>query len=155
MGWLAMAERYLRANHVPFHDKVQTAATHFGPDASVWMNAFEMRQPNPTWDEFVTALLARFGAGSNSDFKGMLAHLQQTSSLEEFITAFTKLSCRAPDWPESELVHIFVDGLRPELLHDVRAMRPTTLAEAQRLARCYETRNVALRPPNPFRPSGA
>lgn len=45
LSWLAMAERYLKAQKVPPHEKVATIASHFGPEASVWMNAFETRNP--------------------------------------------------------------------------------------------------------------
>ncbi|XP_050374567.1 uncharacterized protein LOC126792123 [Argentina anserina] len=120
-------------------------------DTTVWVNAFELRHPHATWDEFVAALTARFGAGTISDIKGALSHLKQTSSVDEFISAFPKLSCRAPDWPNSELIHMFIVGLRSELRHDIRALNPHTIEEAQRLARLFEARNLELRSPPPFR----
>nr|XP_011465313.1 PREDICTED: uncharacterized protein LOC105351720 [Fragaria vesca subsp. vesca] len=152
VGWLAMADRFLRVNRVPYQDRIQVAASHFGPDQSVWMNAFELRHPLATWEEFVVALTSRFGAGSTADFKGALSHLQQTGSVEEFTSNFTKLSCRAPDWPDHELLPMFIEGLRPELRHDVRALNPPTLEEAQRIARLFEYRNRELRPAATFRP---
>lgn len=145
VGWLAMAERYLRAQRVPPHECVSTIATHFGPDASVWMNAFEQRHPTTTWDHFVTALLEHFGSGSNADFKASLSHLQHVNSVEEYISAFTKLSCRAPDWSDDQLLPIFCGGLKSEIRHDVMALEPESLAQAQRLARRYEAKLADIR----------
>lgn len=39
MGWLAMAERYIRVQRIPPLERVSAIASHFGPDASVWMNS--------------------------------------------------------------------------------------------------------------------
>lgn len=110
VGWLSMAERYLRTYRVPLHERVQAVASHFGPDPSVWMNAYELRNPAATWDHFVQALLEHFGSGNNTDFKATLSHLQHTTSVEDYITSFTKLSCRAPEWSDDQLLPISVEA---------------------------------------------
>lgn len=97
VGWLAMAERHIRLHRIPFHERAATVTSHFGPDASVWMNAFELRHPIISWDQLVTALLEHFGSGTSSDFTAALSHLQHSSSVDDYISAFTKLSCCAPD----------------------------------------------------------
>ncbi|KAL6182365.1 hypothetical protein ACLB2K_043788 [Fragaria x ananassa] len=108
MGWLTLVERYMRVHHVPPLDWVQTAVLHFGNDASVWMSSYKLRHPLATWDEFASAFLSRFGGGTAVNFKGALSHLQQTSSVDDFILSFTKLSCRAPNWLDCELLHMFI-----------------------------------------------
>lgn len=50
VGWLAMAERYIRVQRIPPYERIPTVASHFSPDASVWMNAFEQRHPHTTWE---------------------------------------------------------------------------------------------------------
>lgn len=92
-----MAECYLRTYCVPLHERVQTVTFHFGPNTYVWMNAYELRNLAPTWERYVPALLEYFGSGSNSDFKATFSHLQHINFVDEYITAFTKLSCRAPE----------------------------------------------------------
>ncbi|XP_062010192.1 uncharacterized protein LOC133726620 isoform X1 [Rosa rugosa] len=146
-GWLAMAERYIRSQHIPPQERVSTIASHFGPDASIWMtaSAFEQRNPAANWDCFVAAFLEHFGSGNVTDFKAALSHIQQSSSVDEFITAFTKLSCRTPDWSDEQLLPIFLGGLKSELRHDVMALEPNTLSQAQRLARRYEARLLDFR----------
>lgn len=74
-----------------------------------------------------------------------LSHLQHTSTVDEFIIAFTKLSCRAPDWSDDQLLPIFCSGLNTEIRHDIIALDPRTLAEAQRLARWYEAKLADIR----------
>lgn len=134
VGWLAMAERHIRLHRIPYHERVATVTSHFGPDASVWMNAFEIRHPIISWDQLVTALLEHFGSGTSTDFTAALSHLQHSSSVDDYISAFTKLSCRAPDWSEQQLLPVFFGGLKPEIRYDFMAIEPTSLATAQRLA---------------------
>lgn len=120
-----MAERYLRIYKIPPQDRVATISGHFGPDASVWMNSYELRCPTTNWDCFVIALLEYFGSGNNIDCKASLSYLQHTAgSVDEYISAFTKLSCRAPDWSDDQLLPIFCGGLRSDIRHDVLALDP-------------------------------
>ncbi|KAM1944779.1 hypothetical protein ACFX15_012975 [Malus domestica] len=72
--------------------------------------------------------------------------------MDEYITEFTKLSCRVIDW-----THVFLGGLRDDIRHDVLALEPDSLHQAQKLAKIFETKNQAKhysRPPL-FRPSPA
>jgi hypothetical protein len=95
------------------------------------MNSFEQRHPNPTWDNFVAALLEHFGSGSSADFKVYLSHLQQTSMVDEFIASFTKLPCRALDWTDEQLLPIFCGGFKIDIRFDVR---PWNRSHQHRLA---------------------
>ncbi|KAL6189845.1 hypothetical protein ACLB2K_036246 [Fragaria x ananassa] len=93
-----------------------------------------------TWNQFATAFLEHYGVGTTTDFQTALSHLQQATSVHDFILAFTKLSSRAYGWTEVQLLLIFLGGLKPEIRHDVLVMEPSTLATAQRLARLYESK---------------
>ncbi|XP_050363264.1 uncharacterized protein LOC126782133 [Argentina anserina] len=140
VGWLTMADRYLQIHRVMPAERVATVALHFGPDASIWMTSFQMRNPATAWERFHTALLEHFGVGNDSDYLADLTHIQQHGFINEFISEFTKLSCRAVHWSETQLVHNFLGGLRPDIRHDVMAWEPKTLSRAQRLARRYEAK---------------
>lgn len=50
IGFLAMAEQYIRVQCIPSHERVCTVTSHFGLDASVWINSLEQHQPNITWE---------------------------------------------------------------------------------------------------------
>lgn len=60
-------------------------------------------------------MLEHFGSGSASDFTATLSHLQQSSSLDDYIQTFTKLSCRTPDWSDAQLLPVFCGGLKPDI----------------------------------------
>lgn len=86
------------------------------------MNAYELSHHSSTWDSFIQGLLEHFGSGNNTDFKATISHLQQTTLVEEYITTFTKLSYRAPEWSDEQLLPIFCGGLKPEIRHEVLAL---------------------------------
>ena len=98
LGWLTMVERYLRSQRVPPLEYIPTVASHFGPDAYMWMNSFEERNPWATWEQFSSAFRGHYGAGSVTDIQIALACLEQTTPVDAFIVAFTKLSSRAYGW---------------------------------------------------------
>ncbi|XP_050365571.1 uncharacterized protein LOC126784128 [Argentina anserina] len=153
VGWLAMAERYINAQHIPPEERVAAVAANFGPNPSLWMNFYEQRNPNPTWEQFVVAFMAHFGGGTITDYKTALSHLLQTSSVDAFISEFTLLACRIPEWTNDDFLSMFLGGLKPEIQHDVRLLDPRTLADAQRMARRYERKlqdKAISRPSRPF-----
>ncbi|CAL9014235.1 unnamed protein product [Prunus brigantina] len=90
------------------------------------MRWFEQRFPKD-WTLFTTSLLQHFGSTDLCDFEASLSHIQQTGSLADYLTLFTKLACRAPEWSDTQLKGVFVSGLREELRFDVQALQPNTL----------------------------
>ncbi|PRQ56666.1 putative retrotransposon gag domain-containing protein [Rosa chinensis] len=145
IGWFTMAERYLRTQRIPPSEHIFTVASHFGPDACMWMNSFEQQFPTATWDKFASAFLEHHGAGNTMEFKIALSNLKQSASVNEFILTFTKLAGRTKGWSEAELLPIFLSGLKPEIQHDVIALDPQTLVSAQRLARRFELKLADIR----------
>ena len=111
-GWLAMAERYLDYYEVPPTQWVLVASCNFGVDASIWMRGFEQRYGRDNWSLFVDMLLQRFGGSDRANIESQLTHIQQKSSVEDYLADFTRLSCRVTDWTENQLKHIFVGGLK-------------------------------------------
>ncbi|KAL6226573.1 hypothetical protein ACLB2K_000535 [Fragaria x ananassa] len=95
-------------------------------------------------ESVATTFLEHHGVGTATDFQTTLSHLKQTTFVNDFILAFTKLSSRAYGWTEVQLLPIFLGGLKPEIRHDVLVMEPHTLTTAQRLARLYEAKLVDI-----------
>ncbi|KAL6145651.1 hypothetical protein ACLB2K_056336 [Fragaria x ananassa] len=153
--WDGSAERYLRSQRIPPLEYIPTVTSHFRPDACMWMNSFEERNPWATWEQFSSAILEHYGASSITDIQIVLACLEQTTTVDAFIVAFTKLSSRAYGWTKAQLLPNFLGGLKPEICHDVQVMEPRTLAEAQRLARRLEAKLNDSRLHRLSRPSGA
>ncbi|XP_004296076.1 PREDICTED: uncharacterized protein LOC101299658 [Fragaria vesca subsp. vesca] len=146
IGWFAMAERYIRGQQIPAGERIAILASYFGPTPSLWMNFFEQRNPNATWEQFVAAFLEHFGGSTGSDYKAALSHLQQKTTVDAFISEFTLLACRVPEWSDADLVPMFIGGLKSEIQQDVAVMEPRSLAVAQRIARRYEMKLQDNRP---------
>lgn len=150
-GWLAMAERYLDYYEVPPNQCVLVAACNFGANASIWMRGFKQWYGQENWSLFVDLLLQRFGGGDRANIESQLTHIQQKGTVDEYIAEFTKLSCRVIDWIENQLKHVFLRGLRDDIRHDVLALEPDSLYQAQKLAKIFDTKNQAKRYTcNPF-----
>ncbi|XP_021809329.1 uncharacterized protein LOC110752877 [Prunus avium] len=143
-GWIASAERFLTYYGVPDEDKVTVAAVHLSRDASLWMRWFEQCFPKD-WTLFTTSLLQHFGSTDICNFEASLSHIQQIGSLANYLTLFTKLACRAPEWSNTQLKGVFVGGLREELRFDVQALQPNTLSEAKHLSQLFNTKLQARR----------
>ncbi|KAI5322789.1 hypothetical protein L3X38_031861 [Prunus dulcis] len=120
-GWIASAEHFLKYYGVPDEDKVIVPAVHLSGDASLWMCWFEQRFPKD-WTFFTTSLLQYFGSTDMCDFEASLSHVQQTGSLADYLTLFTKLACRASEWPDVPLPEPFTPVPLPTPNHT-----PTTL----------------------------
>ncbi|KAL6197141.1 hypothetical protein ACLB2K_032753 [Fragaria x ananassa] len=106
-GWLAMTDRYIRTYRIPPHERVATLAAHFGPDASMWMSAFEQRHPVVTWEQFVSAFLEHFGSSSSGDVLATLSHLPQMDmsarSMQQFHMIYIR-SMKCPGPPALEIL---------------------------------------------------
>ncbi|KAH0987500.1 hypothetical protein GBA52_014677 [Prunus armeniaca] len=144
-AWLTTAERYLDLHEILPHLHVKVAAVHLIDDAALWMRWFETRFPNPSWTSFSEALLAHFGYGDPLDFNSALSHIQQTGTLDEYNTEFTKLSCRALDWSDDQLKGVYVGGLTTELRDNVLIHHPANLNVAKRLACAFDNRRKSTR----------
>ncbi|KAI5337572.1 hypothetical protein L3X38_016843 [Prunus dulcis] len=75
-----------------------------------------------------------FGSTDICDFEASLSHIQQIGSLANYLTHFSGLARKAPEWSDTQLKGVFVGGLREELRFDVQALQPNTLSEAKRLS---------------------
>lgn len=88
-------------------------------DAALWMRWFETRFTHSTWSSFSEAILAHFGQGDSLDFNSALSHIQQHGFVDEYNAEFVKLSCRALDWTDDQLMGVYVGDLEPDLRDDV------------------------------------
>lgn len=104
----------------------------------------------PTWATFGEGLLVRFGPSAFEDIDGELAKILQTSSVSEYQSQLERLANRAGDWPETQLISTFVEGLRPDIRRAVKTYQPRTIATAFSFARVHkeklseETRRTTL-----------
>lgn len=92
----------------------------------------------PTWQEFLKALLVRFGPSEYRDIQGELAKLTQTTSVADYQSRFEALANQTTGVPESFLQSCFESGLRNDIRREVRALQPHSLMQAVNLAKLME-----------------
>ena len=98
-----------------------------------------------SWEEFTKAVLLRFGPTDYEDPSKALSHLKQTTTAVAYQEAFEKLSHQIDGLPQHFLVGCFVAGLRDDIRLDVKIKQPRILADAIRVARHVEERNLLQR----------
>ncbi|MCO5584256.1 hypothetical protein L7F22_038180 [Adiantum nelumboides] len=85
----------------------------------------------PSWQKFRSAIRKAFEP-ANADFhaRSSLCRLNQTGSLAAYITEFQRLTLEIETLSPSDKLHIFIDGLEPNLKDDVNKFDPATLDAA-------------------------
>ncbi|KAK4260707.1 hypothetical protein QN277_003788 [Acacia crassicarpa] len=129
-----------------------------GP-ALAWYQWTFTNTPFCTWDDFIQSLENRFGDSPYTSHMGALAKLTQTSIVSAYVTAYEALINRTIDLLAPFLLHNFVSGLQPHIHREVQALHPTTIIEAQRLAKLQEEKladlpspSIIPSPPSPHKP---
>ena len=88
----------------------------------------------PNWDDFVRVFCKEFGPSEFEDFVEALVKLKQTGSLRDYIFDFHRLANRTKDISPVLLKSYFIGGLRKEIRHDVKLLRPVDVHDATALA---------------------
>ncbi|RRT76888.1 hypothetical protein B296_00010864 [Ensete ventricosum] len=96
-GWLSRAERYFHYDRTPEASMVEITTIHLEGDIIQWYNWIECTQGVPTWRQFKSSLLIRFGSSEYESIDGQLAKIRQTSTIQEYQTRETPVSMVPPD----------------------------------------------------------
>lgn len=97
----------------------------------------------PRWEEYKTAVLARFGMGPFDDPLAELMKLRQNGTVEQYQEAFDSLLNRV-ELPVQHAISCFLSGLNDEIQHAVRMFKPHTLHDAYCLAKLQEATLVSI-----------
>lgn len=91
------------------------------------------------WNQFITAVEAKFGASNYRDAIGELLDLTQTASVEEYTTSFENLQfeiCMHNDgFDDTFFVSQYIKGLKPEIGAAVQSQVPHDVDRAILLAK--------------------
>lgn len=96
-----------------------------------------------SWEEFVKALLIRFGPSSYDDPMEQLTHLRKTCLAEDYKAGFEALSNRFRGLSEQNKLSFFRSGLRKDIQLSLQMFNPDNFIIAYRLAKIKEE-NVSL-----------
>ena len=75
------ANQYFNFYHTPLNEKLLMASFHMDNNALIWFQDCEATGVFMTWENFVKALLIRFGSSAYEDPMKALTQLCQTSSV--------------------------------------------------------------------------
>jgi hypothetical protein len=106
------------------------------------LESFLHQHRQPTWSEFVAAVMTRFCRNQHPVLVRRLIHISQTSSVEDYVTRFAELMDQItayeinPD--QTHYTTKFIDGLQPGVRILVAIQQPRDLDTAYSLALLYE-----------------
>jgi hypothetical protein len=89
--WQRRSEEYFHRWHTPMHQWVSDSLSLFIGDAATWLEAYLHQNPRPPWQEFVAAVIARFGRNQHQTLVRRLFHIQQTTTVADYVYRFAQL----------------------------------------------------------------
>ncbi|KAF7810997.1 scopoletin glucosyltransferase-like [Senna tora] len=139
--WVFKIKQFFRIYTTTSEQKIYLASFHMEGPAYAWYKWVCQNQPDLTWDEFLAALLNRFGSTLYENPKTALKQLIQVNDVAEYQDKFEALSTRISGLSEDWLVSMFVGGLKEYLQYEVMLAQPTTYYQAVSLAKLHEQKH--------------
>lgn len=140
LDWIYKAERYFEFYQIPPYQRLILASIHMDGPALPWFQWHHKTHQFHSWEEFTRTLEITFGPSEYEDHQEILAKLTQTSTVAEYRQRFDALANRITGVSASFLTSCFISGLRPDIRHEVKVFRPSSLAQAIGLARLQEAK---------------
>lgn len=106
--------------------------------ALVWFQGLDESGILTGWEEFVRALLVRFGPSRYDDPMEQLTRLRQMGTVEEYKDSFEFLSNRLRGLSEVYKLSCFLSGLRDDIRLPIRMFTPSNLMTAYSIAKRQE-----------------
>ncbi|BBH02927.1 transposable element gene [Prunus dulcis] len=143
--WIYKAEQYFDYFAVPSEKQVKMVSFHLDSEALQWYQWEECASSLSKWEDFTRAFCREFGSHGFEDFAESLFKLRQTGPLKDYIAEFRRLATRIRDLNPTFRLSCFVGGLKEELKHDVKLLRPATVHEAMNFAHEVDAKLQKLR----------
>lgn len=137
-GWLYEVKQFFAFHSTLPQHHLRLVSFHMTGKALVWFEVLDESGLLNEWDEFVNALLIRFGPSTYDDPIEQLTRLRQVGSMEEYKSAFEVIANRLRRLSGSDKLSCFISGLKDDIRLTVNMFNPTTLITAYRLARIQE-----------------
>jgi hypothetical protein len=136
--WVSRCENYFDMYEVEECRWIQIASMSFTDAAARWFQSVETKLRRASWQEFIIALLDRFGREQKELLIRQLFHIKQTGSVTDYVDKFAGLVDQLTAYGHvTEPVYYamrFVDGLRDDIRTAVSLHRPATFDTAASLA---------------------
>ena len=140
--WLRKCVDYFALFHVPATVWVTSASLHMEGNASRWFEVYKLQHGLGSWQEFVQAVLQKFGVDEYPQAMRELVDLHQRGTVEEYLKEFNAVRYAASmhnhTLDETLFVTHFIKGLKPDLQGVVQSHLPTTVDRAALLAQMQQ-----------------
>jgi hypothetical protein len=140
--WKHRCETYFEFYFVPMERWIGLATMHFEGSALFWLQSIESRIREMNWEELCPALTTRFGRDQHIILIRQFYHIQQNSSVGEYIELFDQLVhqllAHENQLTPTMITTTFIDGLRDEIKSVIVIQRPPNLNTACTLALLQE-----------------
>uniref|UniRef100_A0A251UYX9 Putative retrotransposon gag domain-containing protein n=1 Tax=Helianthus annuus TaxID=4232 RepID=A0A251UYX9_HELAN len=139
--WVAQANRYFDFYNIPTEERLLIASFYLDEAAADWYDWLERHARLSTWPAFTAAIIQRFRVKTLEQPEGLLAKLQQTSTVEDYRQCFEEISNRTTvALPQEFLISCFISGRRSDIKQSVLIHNPVHLEEAMEKAQLHENR---------------
>lgn len=134
-GWIFKVQAYYDYYHTTDFDRLQLVGLLIDHPASDWFRYYQQSNGGATWQAFLRDVRQRFDPHFYEDYVGLLAKLQQKSTVLDYQTEFEALLNKVTRLSEPTLISLFKAGLKQPIQREVNLRNPVSLAQAFALAR--------------------
>ncbi|PKI34771.1 hypothetical protein CRG98_044838, partial [Punica granatum] len=149
--WLYRCEQFFEVDETPDNVKLKLVVIHLEGRALQWHQSYVrslgVEGKSMGWNEYVAAVVSRFGDTGYEDSMTDLKNLKQLGAVQDYMDEFDALLNKV-SITESDALSHFLGGLRTEIQLPIRMFHPTTLAQAYSLAKLQESTYLALHKPD-------
>ena len=138
LGWIFKITQFFDYHQTPDHERLTIASFYMDGPALSWFQWMMRNGLIHAWPDFLLSLETRFAPSFYDDPRGALFKLQQTGSVNHYLTEFERLANRIVGLPHPFLLSCFISGLIPEIRREVQAFQPMTLPQETALAKIQE-----------------
>lgn len=130
LDWLYKVNPFFTFYNTLQQHRMRLVSFHIEGKALVWFQDLDESRGLTSWEEFVEALLVRFGPSSYNDPMEQLTRLRQVGTVEEYKANYEILSNRLRGLSEQYKLSYFLSGLRDDIRLLVRMFNPNNLTTA-------------------------
>jgi hypothetical protein len=132
--WLRLTEKYFGMVYVPEIAKFDYAQLYITGRADTWLRNSGVLEEELTWKQFCEAMVQRFNYGSsyeaveefNSVKQGYSSVSEYTNKFEDKMANYRKEN---PEVKEAYYIKCYINGLRGEIKHYMKPLKPANLYE--------------------------
>lgn len=146
--WLRMTDKYFAMVYVPEDAKFDYAQMYITGKADTWLRNSGVLDEGLTWKQFTEVVVQRFTESSSYEAVEEFNCIKQgLSSVHDYTDRFedkrSNYKKQNPDTKEAYYIKCYINGLRAEIKHYMKPLKPATLYEAVEYARDMEMASQA------------